>query len=186
MSHFASTADRERAFRSVYTEVYPDLLRFVQRRTAPDQAEDVVAEVFLVVWRRLEDLPRLAGETRAWIFGVARNVLLNAHRSERRRDALGIRLADPTLQPPPEAGTDGVISRVDLTQAWRWLSARDQEAIALAVFDELTSAQAAHVLGISPVAFRLRLSRARRAFRQRLTQPSRPATAPAAERTTTP
>lgn len=185
MSHFASTADRDGAFRSVYTEVYPDLLRFVQRRTAPAQAEDVVAEVFLVVWRRLEDLPRSAGETRAWIFGVARNVLLNAHRSERRRDALGIRLADPTLQPPPEAGTDRVISRVDLTQAWRWLSARDQEAIALAVFEDLTSAQAAHVLGISPVAFRLRLSRARRALRQLLTHP-RPATAPAAERTTTP
>lgn len=184
MSHFATRADRERAFRSVYTEVYPDVLRFIQRRTTPDQAEDVAAEVFLVVWRRQEDLPRVTGEARAWIFGVARNVLLNAQRAERRRDALGIRLADPTLQPSPAAGTDGVIGRVDLAQAWRWLSARDQEAIALAVFDKLTSTQAAQILDISPVAFRLRLSRARRSLRQLLTHPRR-ATARAAERTTT-
>lgn len=60
------------------------------------------------------------------------------------------------------------MSRVDLTRAWRLLSAVHQEALALAVFEGLRAPQAAAVLGISPVAFRLRLSRARRVLRLHL------------------
>jgi RNA polymerase sigma-70 factor (ECF subfamily) len=43
-----------------------------------------------------------------------------------------------------------------------------QEAIALAVLDGLTAPEAALVLGISPAAFRLRLSRARRSLRRHI------------------
>lgn len=43
-----------------------------------------------------------------------------------------------------------------------------QEAIALAVLDGLTGPEAALVLGISPTAFRLRLSRARKSLRRHL------------------
>ncbi|MCU1548112.1 MAG: polymerase, sigma-24 subunit, subfamily [Arthrobacter sp.] len=77
MSHLSRTPDREHTFRSLYEAAYPDLIRFVQRRAHPDHAEDVVAEAFLVVWRRLDELPGLHGDARAWIFGVARNILLN-------------------------------------------------------------------------------------------------------------
>lgn len=42
-------ADAEDRFRRLYAEAYPDVLRFVQRRTDPDQAEDVAAEAFVVV-----------------------------------------------------------------------------------------------------------------------------------------
>lgn len=49
--------DAEIRFRRVYEQTYADLLRFVQRRVHPSQAEDVVAETFLVAWRRLDDLP---------------------------------------------------------------------------------------------------------------------------------
>ncbi len=65
--------DRERTFRAVYEAVYPDLLRFAQRRTASaPHADDVVADTFLVVWRRLDELPREDGAARAWVFGIAR------------------------------------------------------------------------------------------------------------------
>lgn len=168
MSHESRAPDRERTFRSLYEAVYPDLLRFVQRRGHADHAEDVVADVFLVVWRRLDEVPRSHDDARAWIFGITRNVLLNNHRGERRRRALGVRLADATTFPTTDADTDRVVSAVDLANAWRRLSEMHQEALALSAFEELSAPQAAAVLGISPVAFRLRLSRARRALRLHL------------------
>lgn len=187
MSQAADAPQREHTFRSLYEAVYPDLLRFVQRRTAPDHAEDVVAEAFLVVWRRLDDLPRAHGDARAWTFGVARNILLNDNRGEQRRRALGVRLAEVTPT-SVEATPDLVVSRVDVARAWRRLSERHQEALALAVLDQLDAPQAAAVLGISPVAFRLRLSRARRALRLHLDHLPQRVVAPtpdAAERTIT-
>lgn len=48
---------RERRFRRVHAATYPDLLRFVQRRVPPSEAEDVVSTVFLTAWRRLDDVP---------------------------------------------------------------------------------------------------------------------------------
>lgn len=189
MNDVSRAPDRELTFRSLYEAIYPDLLRFVQRRVPADSAEDVVAEAFLVVWRRLEELPSRHDDARAWIFGITRNLLLNTDRSEQRRHALGVRLAEATATPFTPAETETVLNRVDLGRAWRRLSATHQEAIALAAFEALTAPQAATVLGISPVAFRLRLSRARRALRHHLEhQPPQPRSAPArtAERTTTP
>lgn len=187
MSPPPSAPDREQVFRSLYGALYPDLLRFAQRRVDADQAEDVVAEAFLVLWRRLADLPRREEDARAWAFGITRNVLLNSRRSELRRHALGVRLAEPTAVHDGDADADGVVSAVDLAVAWRRLSETHQEAIALTAFEELSAPHAAAVLGISPVAFRLRLSRARRALRLHLDhRPSGPrAAAPVPERTAT-
>ena len=161
------TPDRERAFRSLYAAVRPDLLRFVQRRAHRDHAEDLVADAFLVVWRRLDELPRSADDARAWVFGIARNLLLNESRGVQRRQALGVRLAQTGSPVSPQEDAE-VISRVDLARAWRLLSDRHQEVLALAVFEHLAAPQAAAVIGISPVALRLRLSRARRALRLHL------------------
>ncbi len=187
MSDASSTPGREGTFASLYEAVYPDLLRFVQRRAHSDHAEDVVADAFLVVWRRLEEAPRPHDDARAWIFGITRNILLNEHRGEHRRRALGVRLAEATTAPAAGAGTDALVSRIDLARAWRLLSDVHQEVLALAAFDELRAPQAAAVLGISPVAFRLRLSRARRALRIHLDHLPPSASTPAgiAERTTT-
>ncbi|ASN53392.1 RNA polymerase sigma factor [Sinomonas sp. R1AF57] len=188
MRHPAQASDREHTFRSLYEVVYPDLVRFVQRRAHPDHAEDVVADAFLVVWRRLDELPRRHEDARAWTFGIARNLLLNAHRGEQRRVALGVRLADAAALVPLGDDADAIVSRVDLARAWRMLSEVHQEALGLAVFEDLDAPRAAAVLGISPVAFRLRLSRARRALRtllEHLPRPSRTHAAPLG-RTTAP
>lgn len=165
MTPNSRAADREQAFKALYEALYPDLLRFVQRRAHRDHAEDVVAEAFLVAWRRLNELPRRHEDARAWVYGIARNMLLNARRGQQRRRALGVRLADHTARPSAELDADLVVSRVDLGKAWRALPASYQEVLALAVFEHLRAPQAAAVLGISSVAFRLRLSRARRALR---------------------
>ncbi len=162
----SSQASREARFRAVYEATYADLLRFAQRRVDPGHAEDVAADVFLVAWRRLDDMPAAADEARPWLFGVARATMLNHRRSTRRREALAVRIAGT----PIEGTADGdlAVSRLDLAAAWARLSSAEQEVISLAVWESLTSAQAGVVLGCSPTAYRLRLSRARRSLRRHL------------------
>jgi RNA polymerase sigma-70 factor (ECF subfamily) len=179
MSNPSRTPDSEPIFESLYEAVYADLLRFVQRRAHPDHAEDVVADAFLVAWRRIDELPKHREDARAWLFGIARNVLLNDHRGAERRRTLGVRLSEATTVSQTFSYThqdaDLVVRRVDLARAWSRLSEVHQEALGLTVFEELRAPQAAAVLGISSVAFRLRLSRARRALRlhlDHLPQPS--------------
>jgi RNA polymerase sigma-70 factor (ECF subfamily) len=162
--------DREARFRALYGDAYGDVLRFVQRRVDPSQAEDVAADTFLVAWRRLDDAPDAPDDRRAWLFGIARRCLLNARRGEGRRDALAVRVAGTVRSAAPVDGVDAdpLAQLGDLATAWRRLSETDQEALSLAVFDDLTSAQAARVLGVSAAAYRVRLLRARRALRRRL------------------
>jgi RNA polymerase sigma-70 factor (ECF subfamily) len=159
------SGDAEARFRELYETTYDDLMRFVQRRVDRSHVEDLVAETMLVAWRRFDQLPAERGDARAWLFGIARNLLLNAHRGERRRGALEVRIAETALTRAPTDDAEVVAHLVDLSRAWRRLTPQHQEALALAVWDNLTSAEAALVLGISPVAYRLRLSRARRALR---------------------
>jgi RNA polymerase sigma-70 factor (ECF subfamily) len=146
------------------------VLRFVARRAHPSYAEDVAAEVYLVAWRRFEDVPDGDG-ARAWLFGVARNVLLTGHRSASRRAALDVRLAD-ARQHLPGDDAELVSARVDLSRGWRRLAPDQRECLALTVLDGLTSAEAATVLGTSAVAYRIRLSRARAALRAHLDSPA--------------
>lgn len=177
--------ERQRAFAALYQAVYPDLLRFVQRRAHPDHAEDVVSDALLVVWRRLDDLPRRHEDARAWVFGITRNILLNQQRGEQRRRALGVRVADAAAVAGEHPDADPAVL-VDLAAAWRLLSERHQEVLALAVFEELRAPQAAAVLGVSPVAFRLRLSRARRALRLHLDHLPQPSGTPHLQERTSP
>lgn len=163
--------DRELRFRALYAAAYADVLRFAQRRVHPTHAEDVAAEVFLVAWRRLDDAPTRPGDQRAWLFGIARHCLLNSFRSQGRRDTLAVRVAAAQPATGEADDTEHLALRMDLAAAWRRLSATDQEALSLTVFEDLTSAEAGRVLGITAVSYRLRLLRARRALRRHLTEP---------------
>ena len=180
----ASRAAREARFRAVYEASYSDVLRFAQRRVHPSHAEDVAADVFLVAWRRLDDLPKEPADARPWLFGVARATMLNHRRGDRRRGALAVRVADATLE--SSATDDLAASRLDLATAWLRLTVTDQEVISLAVWENLTSAQAGVVLGCSATAYRLRLSRARRSLRRLVDATSHSPVSPERASATTP
>ena len=109
MEPTAAPREREERFREVYDAVYIDLLRFVRRRVHPTHAEDVVGDVMLVAWRRLDDVPADESDARAWLFGVARKTLQNARRREDRHDAVAIRLAE--LRPSADARKSGSTGR---------------------------------------------------------------------------
>lgn len=170
---------REDRFRSLCDDHYEAVLRFARRRTDPASAEDVVAETFLVAWRRLDDVPARPGEALPWLYAVARNCLLNVGRGETRQRAVAVRLASQTA--PGRGGhVDSIGDRLDLADAWRRLTTEEQEVLALTVWEDLTSPQAGRVLGISSAAYRVRLTRARRSLARHLHQPPAPTAAPAA------
>jgi len=163
---------RQERFGTLFSDAYEDVLRFAQRRVYPSQAEDVAAETFLVAWRRLDDVPHGSSDARAWLFGVARQCVLNTNRGRQRQEALAVRISETAPWPlREELDADLVVQHCDLAAAWRRLSPAEQEVLALAVFDDLTSAQAARVVQISASAYRLRLMRARRALRRHLLPP---------------
>src|SRR4051794_41533997 len=148
--------DREARFRALYAEAYEGVLRFALRRVHPSHAEDVAADAFLVAWRRFDDAPEKSDDRRAWLFGIARHCLLNTRRGQGRHDALAVRIAGEMPAAGPAGGIDAdlVAHRIDLAAAWRRLSETDQEALSLAVFEDLSSPQAARVLGITPTSYR--------------------------------
>lgn len=156
-------------FRRVYTATYADLVRFAARRVDGADAEDVVAETFVVAWRRRADFPANVSDARGWLFGIARRILLAQRRQHERGQALAVRLAHHRVVAGELDGHENeVISAVDVARAWNKLSAVHQETLALTVLDDLSGVQAASALGVSPVAYRLRLMRARRAMSSRL------------------
>ncbi len=163
-------SQREERFRALFADAYLDVIRFAQRRIHPTHAEDVVAEAFLVAWRRLDDAPSIHGDLRAWLFGITRHCLMNARRGRDRQEALAVQLAEVATSASRGGGPDpDLISwHIDLATAWKHLNAGEQEVLALTIYEDLTSPQAARVIGISSAAYRLRLMRARRELRQHL------------------
>ena len=144
-------------FRALYERYYERVLGYVLRRTPREAAHDVVAEIFLVVWRRFGDLPQ---EPLPWLLGIARKILANERRSARRRASL----LNELRATHHVAGGEGedTPSVADVVAALERLPERDQELLKLVAWDGLTLAEAAAVVGRSPATTRVRLHRARR------------------------
>jgi RNA polymerase sigma-70 factor, ECF subfamily len=144
-------------FEELFRRYYPAVRGYALRRAAPDAAQDVVAETFLVAWRRLDDLP---DDALPWLFGVARRVLANQRRSSGRGEAIQNRLAGTGADAPDlEASvTESDVVRAALAR----LSERDREALMLVAWHGLSGKRAAHAAGCTRAAFDVRLHRARR------------------------
>ena len=101
------TADER--FEALYGANAGAVLAYALRRTSAANADDVVAEVFLVAWRRLADVP---ADERIWLLGVARRVLANQRRSQTRQRALRERLAPQLPSTSAPAAADSRDERV--------------------------------------------------------------------------
>lgn len=174
----AAPADRDARFRRLCEEHTAALLAYALRRTSREDAADVVAETFLVAWRRLDEVDE-AGE-RPWLYAVARRVLLGQQRAARRQVRIAERVAaaEPAALRETPAASPGSRRVLDALAA---LPEKEREALMLAAWEELSGSEAARVLGCSATAYRIRLHRARRRLRERLDPPLSPAAAARAE-----
>jgi len=156
-----SVVDAKQRFDELFAAYRSDIVAYCTWRAASSSdAEDAVAEVFLIAWRRLDDVPD-GDAARVWLYATARRVLANQYRSRRRRIALQDRLEGVAAEAHDWAAiTDGVVH-----EALRRLSPRDREVLLLAEWEGLTPSQISTVLDCPNVTARGRLHRARRRFR---------------------
>lgn len=162
--------EAERRFRALFDGCYRPLLGYALRRAnSRAAAEDVVAETFLVAWRRIGDVPESSDTALAWLFGVARRVSANTRRGDARRERLLARLSrarnDQTTDTPlDEVVVAGGDASAAVAEAMRRLRPADAEVLQLALWEQLSHAQIAVVLDCSVNAVAIRLHRARKAF----------------------
>ena len=151
---------RERRFRAVYEPSYRPLLAYALRRAALGDAEDVVSETFAIAWRRLDDVPT-GDAALPWLYGVARRVLANRRRGERRRTRLVERLAFERQRAEGESPDERART---VLAALAELRPLDREVLCLAAWEGLPNRRIAEIFGCSENAVAIRLHRARRRF----------------------
>ncbi len=149
---------REERFEGLFREHYAAIRAYALRRAPRDVAQDVVADTFVVAWRRLDDVP---ADALPWLYGVARRVLANERRSVSRRAALEHRLAGDTSRLGSHDVGEGLGDAELLRAALAALSPRHRETLMLVAWEGLSGARAARAAGCSPATFAVRLHRAR-------------------------
>jgi len=171
------------AFEAFYREHVESVQRFVARRVDDcETAADLTAEVFLAAIAAAPGYRSQRGTPRQWLFGVARVVVVAERRRGARERRATRRVAGRAL-----LGDDDIArmdERIDaaaqargLYRALDRLGAGERAVLELVAVDELSVVEAADVLGINPVAARVRLHRARRHVRHELSAAARPASA---------
>jgi RNA polymerase sigma factor (sigma-70 family) len=171
-------------FEAFYRARYQEIAAYVRRRVADEAADDVIANVFTVAWRRFGDVPS-APQDRPWLFAVARNSVSDHERSQRRRFRLGAVLTAAAISARPVPGPFGSGDEYEaLLAAMAALRPAEREALELVHWEELSHAEAAAVLGCTANAFELRYRRARQAVRAAVGDPSAGSTEVAAIRHT--
>jgi RNA polymerase sigma factor (sigma-70 family) len=162
--HAGDADERRHRFEAIYAAGFGPILGYVLRRTDNgEDAADVVAETFLTAWRRLDDVPP-GDRAMLWLYGVARRVLANHRRGERRRSDLSDRLRAELAGVHRDPEFTGQIACI--AAAFRSLADADRELLGLVVWEGMDNAQIAAVLGCSRNAARIRLHRARTNFRK--------------------
>jgi RNA polymerase sigma-70 factor, ECF subfamily len=170
--------ERESRFYELYQNNYRPVLAYtVNRLGSADDAADVVADVFTTAWRRLPDVPPPPND-RLWLYGTARRLLARRYRSvSRLRRLLGRLASEQQVIQQSAPARDPVQERV-LT-ALDTLKPAEREALLLVLWEELSYAQAAQVLGCSVNAVGIRVHKARSRLRALLDPATHTAAPPA-------
>jgi RNA polymerase sigma-70 factor (ECF subfamily) len=155
--------DPQARFEALYHRHAGAVKRYVLRRSDAQSADDVVADVFVVCWRRLTDVP---DDPLPWLLAVARHVLANRRRRDARQGALARALRFE--RPPIASRPDDMPPGTDVWRALAALSEGDRELLLLVAWEGLSTARAARVLGVRANTCSARLSRARRRFARAL------------------
>ena len=136
------------ALRALFDQHAAPLLSYALRLTGGDRgrAEDVVQETLLRAWRHPEALDESRGPVRSWLFTVARNVAVDAHRARRSRPT---EVGDEPLALIPAA--DEIEKALDswlVADAMAALSTDHRAVLVETYYRGRSVAEAAAVLGI--------------------------------------
>lgn len=154
----------ETEFVALFGSMAAEVRSWIARHGLAEESEDLCAETFMVVWTRWRDLPADPSRRRAYVYGVALNMIRRARTRRANQAATQARL---NALPPeaPFSFDDEVASAARVRALLSELPPREYEAFSLVVWADLEPREAAETLGCSPVALAARLARARRRLR---------------------
>ena len=151
----------EARFEEMYREHHARVYAYCRRRTDLSGARDCAAETFLVAWRRIDEIPD-GDRSLPWLYGTARRVVANHHRSRSRRSRLARRAAGAGANPadPPETIVVRRERDQEVVDALSRLRPDDRELLCLAVWEEVPREVLAEMYGCSRHAVNQRIHRA--------------------------
>jgi RNA polymerase sigma-70 factor (ECF subfamily) len=167
--------ERPARYEALIGRVGEPLRRYTLRRLDPAAAEDALGEAFLVLWRRLDDVPTGPGEL-PWCYAVARNCVANERRAAGRRERLLRRVTAAQVPDVPSGEADP--PDPELHAALSRLRSQDRELLRLWAWEDLAPSDIALALGTTTNAVNIRLHRARRRLAALLEAPPRKRTRP--------
>ncbi len=156
-------------FVDLYQRYYRHVCAYCRRRTAADKVEDAVAETFLVVWRKIGEVPP-GDEALPWLYSVAHRVLGHQWRGASRQSRLESKLASLGVSVAASAEDYVVVDQASRQALFALSKLRrsDQEILRLSIWEELPHREIAEVLGLNTDAVKKRFSRARKKLAQEL------------------
>ena len=156
-------------FRALFDVYHKTIHAFCLRRLPTEDANEAASEVFVVAWRRSDDLPG-GNEARMWLYGIARNVVRNRQRGARRHLRLVAR--SKSMAEAPSDGPEALVIRneeyQEVLDALVSLSEAEQELLTLKVWEGLTNEEIGIFLGVSHRAVEGRYARAIRKLSKKL------------------
>lgn len=157
-----------------------DVYRFIARRAGADRATDLTAEVFRIALVRHEVFDPDRAHARAWLFGIATNVIRDEWRSARRRARAHARAAESTAGAAidPLLAVDDRLVAADrlhlVREAIDELTADDRDLVTMFAWEECSYGEIAVALDIPVGTVRSRLNRIRRELSGRLNPQEEP------------
>lgn len=175
------------AFGELFTRHAATVYSFCFRLTANwKTAEDLTTVVFLEAWRRRDQSTVAADTLIPWLLGIASHVTRNSTRAVRRHRRLLAKLPPAVVDGDPPRDTAARVETEqqmkEILRVFRRLPQREQEVLALCVWGERSTAEAAIALGIPVGTARSRLARAHEHLRRLMESDGRPVGSRAAMR----
>ncbi|WP_204011263.1 RNA polymerase sigma factor [Virgisporangium aurantiacum] len=170
------TGEAAALFEALFEAHHDEIHRYVASRLSRTLADDLAAETFLVAFRTRGRYSGPDEHRRAWLFGIATNLIRRHRRDEiRRYRALGRAGGLAAVDDGDPAATDGVVDRVvahgvqrALAEALGALKPADRDVLLLVAVADLSYAEVGAALGVPPGTVGSRLTRARKSVRSAL------------------
>lgn len=166
----AASLNSPARFGEIFERHYPAIRTYAWRRVRDNRADEIASETFVLAFERRDRFDAHVGSVRAWLFGIASNLLRRHWRAEERRLRAYARLHTPAtvLSDDSDARVDAQRLHNVIAAALADLARRDRDVLLLHAWGELSHGEIAAALGIAEGTVRSRLSRARAVMRERI------------------
>jgi RNA polymerase sigma-70 factor (ECF subfamily) len=159
-------------FAALFDRHFAAVYRYLDQRVGSDLADELASETFVRAFQHRDSYDPQRAAVRAWLFGIATNLLRRHHRSEHRRLAAYARTQFDRFQ---DEGTAAIDTRVaagalgaTLGRSLAAMRSQDRDVLLLVAWADLTYAEVAAALGTPIGTVRSRLARARQHIRRDL------------------